>query len=112
MNHFELTDKKAFVTGAGSGLGQAIAIAYAQAGADVACLDIGSSKGIDETVRLIGALGRTAIALEGDVTDPDSVDRAFAKAEDALGPVDIAATVRASSMSLLLNICPGRNICG
>ncbi len=91
MNHFNLTDKKAFVTGAGSGLGQAIAVAYAQAGADVACLDLGSSAGLDDTVRLIGALARTAIALEGDVTDPDSVDRAFAKAEEVLGPVDIAA---------------------
>ncbi|TQN61287.1 SDR family oxidoreductase [Agrobacterium tumefaciens] len=91
MNQFDLTDKKAFVTGAGSGLGQAIAIAYAEAGADVACLDLGSSAGLDETVRLIGALGRTAIALEGDVTDPDSIDRAFDKAEEVLGPVVIAA---------------------
>jgi NAD(P)-dependent dehydrogenase (short-subunit alcohol dehydrogenase family) len=91
VNNFNLTGKSAFVTGAGSGLGQAIAVAYAEAGADVACLDLGSSVGLGETVRLINALGRTAICLEADVTDPDSVDLAFSKAEEALGPVDIAA---------------------
>ncbi len=46
---FSLKDEIAFVTGAGSGIGQAIAIGLAEAGADVALFDLGSSNGLEDT---------------------------------------------------------------
>lgn len=91
MNHFDISGRKAFVTGAGSGLGQAIAIAYAQAGADVACFDLSERGGIESTVEAIRSLGRRAVVLSGDVTDFASVDRAFAEAEREIGEIEIAA---------------------
>lgn len=90
MNHFDISGKKAFVTGAASGLGQAIAVAYAQAGVSVACFDITRNSGMAETVKAISETGQTALALEGDVTDIDAIDRAFAQAEEELGEIDIA----------------------
>ena len=51
MNMFSLKDEIAFVTGAGSGIGQGIAIGLAEAGADVALFDMPASKGLEDTAR-------------------------------------------------------------
>jgi NAD(P)-dependent dehydrogenase (short-subunit alcohol dehydrogenase family) len=90
VNRFDLSGKRAFVTGAGSGLGQAIAIALAEAGADVACFDLPGAPGQGETSAAIAAVGREAIVLGGDVTDPASIEAAFDRAERVFGDIDIA----------------------
>ncbi|HEV7305041.1 SDR family oxidoreductase [Ensifer sp.] len=90
MNRFDLGGKRAFVTGAGSGLGQAIAIALAEAGADLACFDLPDAAGQDETLAAISATGRKVLALDGDVTDRSSIEAAFDRAERELGEIDIA----------------------
>jgi len=90
VNRFDLIGKRAFVTGGGSGLGQAIAIALAEAGADVACFDLPGAAGQADTAVAIAAAGRTALTLDGDVTNPASIESAFDRAERQLGEVDIA----------------------
>lgn len=87
---FKLNGKVAFVTGAGSGIGQCIAIALAQAGADVACFDRNDDNGLASTLKDIQVLGRKGIKITGDVRDSNSLVEAVAKAEQELGPLKIA----------------------
>src|SRR5262249_47859900 len=62
-------DKVAFITGAGTGLGQASAVALAQAGADIALTELPGKEGLArETVGLVVAAGRRAVAVPLDVT--------------------------------------------
>jgi NAD(P)-dependent dehydrogenase (short-subunit alcohol dehydrogenase family) len=90
MKIFSLNGQVAFVTGAGSGIGQRIAIGLAEAGADVAGFDLPGSKGIARTIEAISSLERKAVALEGNVTQAADLARAVAQAEQALGPLDVA----------------------
>ncbi len=78
-----LDGKVAVVTGGGSGIGEAICIRLAADGARVAVLDVDiDAAGL--TATLVGG-----IAVEADVSDSASVDRALAAAESGLGPVDV-----------------------
>lgn len=86
---FSLKSEVALVTGAGSGIGQRLAVGLAEAGADVACFDLPSSAGLDETVTRIEALGRRAVAARGDVTKAEDLAQAVAKAE-GLGALSVA----------------------
>ena len=90
MNLFDLSGETAFVTGAGSGIGQRLAVGLAEAGADVACLDLPGSAGLGETVERIAALGRRASRLEGDVTQAADLQRAVARCEVEIGPLSVA----------------------
>lgn len=67
LDSFSLKGKVALVTGASRGLGQAIAVALAEAGADVACH--GNSRSPQETCRQVAKAGRQALALPGDLGD-------------------------------------------
>jgi 2-deoxy-D-gluconate 3-dehydrogenase len=88
MSVFDLTGRSAFVTGASRGIGRVIAIALAEAGADVA-LVARSADGLAETASAVGAAGRKAVVLPTDVTSYDAVSDAAAAAIDELGSVDI-----------------------
>jgi len=90
MKLFDLDGQVAFVTGAGSGIGQRIAIGLAEAGADVACVDL-RAEGLEETVAAITALGRRGRYVLADVTDETAIATALAASEDSLGPIDVAA---------------------
>jgi NAD(P)-dependent dehydrogenase (short-subunit alcohol dehydrogenase family) len=90
MNLFSLEGKIAFVTGAGSGIGQRIAMGLAEAGASVGCFDLASSSGLNETVKQIEGLGCRALALTGDVTQADDLSEAIAALEDRLGALSVA----------------------
>ncbi len=90
MRLFDLGGQTAFVTGAGSGIGQAIAVGLAEAGADVACFDLPGSRDLDGTVARIQAHGRRALALEGSVTSAADLATAVARAEAELGPLSLA----------------------
>ena len=83
-----LAGKVAVVTGAGRGIGRAIAIGYADAGA-VVCCAARSAAEIAETVRLIEANGGNALAQAADVTDCASMEALFAHTDASLGGVDI-----------------------
>jgi len=90
MKRFSLAGKNALVTGAGSGIGQGIAIGLAQAGADVALFDLPTSRGLVDTAEAIATLGRRAITLHGDVVDEGALAEAVARTEADLGPLSIA----------------------
>ncbi len=76
------------LTGAGSGIGRATAVALAKGGADVVVCDINSASA-EETAQALVGLGRKALAVRLDVTQLDAVQRAVAQAEAECGPLDI-----------------------
>lgn len=84
----QLDGKIAVVTGAGRGIGKAIAIGYAQAGAAICCAARTEDE-IEKTKQEIEALGGKAIALVTDVTDEDSVKSMCLETEKQLGGIDI-----------------------
>ncbi|WP_278388018.1 SDR family oxidoreductase [Pseudomonas oryzihabitans] len=90
MRLFDLGGQTAFVTGAGSGIGQAIAVGLAEAGANVACFDLPGSRDLAGTVAQIQAHGRRALALEGSVTSAADLEAAVARTEAELGPLSLA----------------------
>ncbi|MER9653934.1 SDR family oxidoreductase [Mesorhizobium sp. M0152] len=90
MDLFKLDGDVALVTGAGSGIGQAIAIGLAQAGADVACFGHASKGGLDETAHRITALGRKALVLNGTVTSESDLAAAIDRVEAELGALTVA----------------------
>ncbi len=87
---FDLTGNVALVTGAGSGIGQRIAMGLAQCGADVALLDRRSDDGLARTAEFITATGRRSIKVAADVTSSEAVGDAVARAQAELGPLTLA----------------------
>ena len=83
-----LADQVALVTGAGRGIGRAIAVAFAAAGARVAAADVRVATA-QETVELIEATGGQALACEVDVSSAESQDRLFALVAETFGRLDI-----------------------
>ena len=84
----ELAGATAVVTGAGSGIGRAAALAFAEAGASVVVADIAEEAG-RETVALVEKNGGSVRFSQVDVTEPDQLTRMFDEAEDAFGGVDV-----------------------
>lgn len=85
---FDLTGRKALVTGASRGLGQAIAQALASAGADVA-VTARDVKGLEQTRARISNMGKRSFAYAHDVRDVDSCSSVIDAAAHALGGLDI-----------------------
>jgi 2-dehydro-3-deoxy-D-gluconate 5-dehydrogenase len=94
---FGLHGKRALVTGASRGLGRAIAIGLAEAGADVVCAS-SREGGADDTADAVRRLGRAAWTVSGDLSDRSSVAALGSDAENQAGPIDIlvnnAGTIR------------------
>ena len=87
LSRFSLAGRVVLVTGASSGLGAGFAVALAQAGADVVVAARRRDK-LEDTSRKIRALGRAALAVETDVTDPDACRAAAQAAIDEFGRLD------------------------
>jgi len=84
-----LSGRKALVTGAGSGIGRAIALALGAAGASVAVNYRGGRPGAEDTVARIKAAGGEAFAAQADVSREEDVEALFAAVSDRLGALDI-----------------------
>lgn len=87
MGLFDLTGKAAIVTGAGRGLGEAVAIGLAEAGADVALVT--NRTPADKTAARIEAIGRKAITIQADVSDRTQLPAIVEKTLEGLGRLDI-----------------------
>ncbi|MEW9032067.1 MAG: 3-oxoacyl-[acyl-carrier-protein] reductase [Planifilum fimeticola] len=84
-----LSGKVAIVTGGSRGIGRAVSIALADAGADVAIVYAGNRQGAEETVAEIEKRGRRGVMIQADVSQADQVDSAVKQVLDAFGRIDI-----------------------
>jgi NAD(P)-dependent dehydrogenase (short-subunit alcohol dehydrogenase family) len=82
------------VTGASSGIGRAMAIAVARAGADVAVTNPANRGGAEAVAREIEALGRKVVVQELDLADQAALDRIGPDVQAALGRLDVGSTTR------------------
>lgn len=86
LDKFKLDEKVAIVTGSARGLGQAMAIGLAEAGADISLVDILDMK---ETQQQIGKLGRRCITIKADLSSKDCVEEIVNTTVQKLGAIDI-----------------------
>ena len=85
---YDLSNRVALVTGAGRGIGRAIALRLGQEGADVAVVDL-NKKTADAVAGEVRSLGRRAISIAADVTDAAQVETMAARSIAELGKIDI-----------------------
>ena len=85
---FNLTGRKALVTGAGRGIGRVLAISLAQSGCDIAILEK-NMKDAHNVAEEINKLGKRALAIKVDVTKKADIEKAFTAAAKQLGGLDI-----------------------
>jgi 7-alpha-hydroxysteroid dehydrogenase len=97
LDRFKLTDRVAIVTGAGRGIGRGIALAFAEAGADVVCA-ARTPEQIEETAAKVRSLGRRALSVRCDVMQTEQLDALVAAAEEEFGRIDVLVNNAGGSM--------------
>lgn len=95
----KLTGKAAVVTGADSGIGRAVAIAFAREGADVLISYLDEHDDAAEVGALVEAAGRRAVLVPGDLSDPAHCRAVIAQAVDAFGRIDVLVSNAAYQMT-------------
>jgi NAD(P)-dependent dehydrogenase (short-subunit alcohol dehydrogenase family) len=94
-----LKDHAAVITGADSGIGRAVAIAFAREGADILNAYLSEDRDAEETARWVREAGRQAINVSGDIQDPKHCQSLVEQAYDEFGRVDILVNNSAFQMS-------------
>jgi NAD(P)-dependent dehydrogenase (short-subunit alcohol dehydrogenase family) len=89
MSQGQCAGKNVLVTGAQRGIGRAIAVRFAEAGADVALNYLDDKAGAEAGAAEVRGLGRRAVTIAADVSRPEDARRLVADAERALGPIDV-----------------------
>jgi NAD(P)-dependent dehydrogenase (short-subunit alcohol dehydrogenase family) len=97
--HDRLRDKKVLLTGGDSGIGRAVAIAYAREGADLVIGYLSEDEDAQETKRLVEEAGRQCILFRGDIADPAICRALVHQAADAFGRIDVVINNAAHQMS-------------
>lgn len=94
MTHplFDLSGRVALVSGAAQGMGRAMAIGFAEAGADVMICDLNTA-GVEATAEHIRQLGRRAVPVTCDITNVEQIRAMFAQLDREYGKIDILANV-------------------
>jgi NAD(P)-dependent dehydrogenase (short-subunit alcohol dehydrogenase family) len=91
-NLFDLTGRVAVVSGAAQGMGRAMAVALADAGADLVLADINTA-GVTKTAGEIAGLGRRAVPVTCDVSEPEQIRALFARLDSEFGRLDFLGNV-------------------
>jgi NAD(P)-dependent dehydrogenase (short-subunit alcohol dehydrogenase family) len=99
VGHGRLTDKVALITGADSGIGRAVAIAFAREGADVLCSYWKEDEDAEETKRLVEEAGRRCVTVAGDVGDRAHSRGLVERAVEELGGLDVLVNNAAYQMA-------------
>ena len=94
-----LTDRAAIITGADSGIGRAVALAFAREGADVLISYLSEDEDAEQTRRLVEDAGRRALVVPGDVGDREHCEGLVTQAVDAFGRLDVVVCNAAFQMS-------------
>ncbi len=94
----KLTGRVALITGADSGIGKAVAIAFAREGADVAISYLSEDEDAQDTARWVEEAGRKAVLLPGDLSDPQTCRDVVARTVGDLGGLDILVSNAAFQM--------------
>jgi NAD(P)-dependent dehydrogenase (short-subunit alcohol dehydrogenase family) len=89
---FDLTGRVALVSGAAQGLGRAMALGLAEAGADLLLADLNAA-GVQRTAETIAALGRRAVPVTCDVSEPAQIREMFAQLDRSFGRIDFLGNV-------------------
>ncbi len=126
MSHilFDLSDKVALVSGAANGMGRAMSLGFAEAGANLLLADI-DGEGVESTAKEIEQLGRRAIPMVCDVSNGAQIRAMFARLDESYGRIDILANVageggdhraplditEAALIQTLNNLIVGRYVC-
>jgi NAD(P)-dependent dehydrogenase (short-subunit alcohol dehydrogenase family) len=94
-----LTGKKAVITGGDSGIGRAVAIAFAREGADVLIAYLNEDDDASEVARLVEETGRRCVLVAGDLSDPGHCRAVIARAAAEFGSIDILVSNAAYQMT-------------
>lgn len=94
-----LQDKIAVITGADSGIGRAVALAYAREGADVVAAYLNETEDAEETRRLVEEEGRACLLFQGDIADREVCRRLVRETVDRFGRIDVLVNNAAHQMT-------------
>jgi hypothetical protein len=95
----KLQGKSAIITGGDSGIGRAVALAYAREGADVLISYLNEESDAEETARMVEATGRKCLRVPGDITQESHCQEIVQRAVQAFGTIDILVNNAAYQMS-------------
>lgn len=95
----KMTGKVAVITGGDSGIGRAVAIAFAREGADILIAYLSEDRDAQDTASIVAESGRTAVLVKGDVSQPQHCRNIIAKAVEAFGRLDVLVSNAAYQMT-------------
>ncbi|GAB3526055.1 SDR family oxidoreductase [Pontibacter brevis] len=95
----KLEGRKAIITGGDSGIGRAVAIAFAREGADVLISYLSEDKDAEETARYVREAGRKAVLVPGDISDEEHCKSIVQRAVDEFGQIDVLVNNAAFQMA-------------
>ena len=99
QGHGRLEGKTALITGGDSGIGRAVALAFAREGADVLISYLNEEPDAQETLRVVREAGRNGVAVAGDISDPAHCRQVITRAVEEFGHIDVLVNNAAFQMS-------------